>query len=302
MNNQRKHNGGYSLIEMLVVIAIMSVLMSLIFPVVTATQQNARRGACISNLNEIGAALKVYRLDEGGYPIVLYGFVNEADLPNRSAAVYGLYPLWVRRQEAFVCPNNPALGKLSERAAITLLKQNGSEWEPSNALTWDTMPVPEVGDAPWTLSDGTGDLKYPNGVRYAVGDSYDLSFLPTRPFGPGSGMWERHYSRQWLPLSDLSDPDQDPADRNHWVSGMTPKQRREVYARQLIFRQPDDETVVTICTYHRKYPRGWKPGTPYPSSSRDPVLFVDGHVENRESNITGRYDAAGWAGWQTWSQ
>lgn len=54
---------GFTLIEMLTVIAIMSVLMALLFPVFSTSREKARQDACLSNLKQIGTALTAYAQD-----------------------------------------------------------------------------------------------------------------------------------------------------------------------------------------------------------------------------------------------
>ena len=298
MTNTKRISGGFSLIELLTVIAIIAVLMGILFPVIASTRQRARRNACIANLAEIGTGLKMYRLDEGGYPPVLFRFVDEAKLPAQTAVTDGLFPNWVRRTDAFVCPNNPVLTRMPSRNATTLIIPNGATWTLSGAVTPTRLPAPEMRDGLWTVKD-PADLRFPNGVRFAMGDSYDLAYVPTKKMSEGTGQWERHYSRQWTPMCDLSDPAQDPVTQFTWDSSLTTDAaKREAYARQLVFRLPDNSTLVTICTYHRDYPAAWAPGGPLPSGSKDVVLFADGHVESRSSGDMAHYGPMGWTGWQ----
>jgi hypothetical protein len=272
--------------------------MALIFPAYNATRARARQNACIANLSEIATGLRMYRLDEGAYPQALYGFY-----PVKGAQpVYGLYPHWVRSQRAFVCPNNPALRRVSELQSIQLEVRSGNGSVRSDVLG-PVVEAWELRDGKWTMDNNDAPQLYPGGVQFAVGDSYDLSFVPTRGFPDTSrGMWERHYQLQWRPLADLTKPAQNPANQDWWEADLTEKDRLDAYSRQLIFRQPKDSTLVTICTYHREYPGDWQPGRPYNRNSRDVALFLDGHTELKQSNITGRYDNVNgqpvWNGWQ----
>jgi prepilin-type N-terminal cleavage/methylation domain-containing protein/prepilin-type processing-associated H-X9-DG protein len=60
---ERQRPGGFTLIELLVVISILSVLAALLFPVVAAAREQARRTTCLSNLRQIAAAHLLYLQD-----------------------------------------------------------------------------------------------------------------------------------------------------------------------------------------------------------------------------------------------
>lgn len=69
MNIQRRR--GFTLIEMLIVIAIIAILAALIFPSFSAAREDARQKSCSSNLREIGLAVQMYRVEEREYPMSL---------------------------------------------------------------------------------------------------------------------------------------------------------------------------------------------------------------------------------------
>lgn len=66
MNNDRPHFGaktGFTLVELLVSIAILSILMALLLPALSKARESARRASCTNNLRQIGMAFELYALE-----------------------------------------------------------------------------------------------------------------------------------------------------------------------------------------------------------------------------------------------
>jgi general secretion pathway protein G len=60
--------GGFTLIEILVVVVILGILASIIVPKIMKRPEEARRTKAIMDIKAIETALNLYRLDNGGYP------------------------------------------------------------------------------------------------------------------------------------------------------------------------------------------------------------------------------------------
>src|SRR5439155_11108828 len=54
---------GFTLVELLVVVAVLALLAGLLFPVLSQARHAARRSACVSNLRQLGAAFAMYAGD-----------------------------------------------------------------------------------------------------------------------------------------------------------------------------------------------------------------------------------------------
>ncbi len=74
MHTPRK--SGFTLVELLIVLAILSLLMALLYPVFAHARQKARQTTCASNLRQIGLAAMQYSGDNDG---LMFHTRNHAD-------------------------------------------------------------------------------------------------------------------------------------------------------------------------------------------------------------------------------
>src|SRR5947209_3262906 len=84
----RSARRGFTLVEMLVVIAIIVTLAGLVLPAVLAARSSAGSAQCQSNLRQLGLAAMQYQIQNGSYP------QYRAEYPPITNA-YGVYrPRW----------------------------------------------------------------------------------------------------------------------------------------------------------------------------------------------------------------
>ena len=67
---------AFSLVELLTVIAIITILVAIAFPVFSRAKIAAMRSSDSSNMNSLRTALELYRADQGGFPPGLIGYVT----------------------------------------------------------------------------------------------------------------------------------------------------------------------------------------------------------------------------------
>lgn len=98
---------GFTLIELLVVIAIIAILAAILFPVFAQAREKAREIACISNLRQIGMAVRMYVQDhDETMPIFqAYNTQPAADLPGHKGIETALQP-YCKSVDVFRCPDD----------------------------------------------------------------------------------------------------------------------------------------------------------------------------------------------------
>ena len=99
MNQVR--TGGFSLVEVLVVAAIVSLLVALLMPVVHATRGLALQASCTSNIRQVGNAYQIYSADNSGS---LPHEDNGDTLPPFGSGWYIVLKKYIPESRVFLCP------------------------------------------------------------------------------------------------------------------------------------------------------------------------------------------------------
>jgi prepilin-type N-terminal cleavage/methylation domain-containing protein/prepilin-type processing-associated H-X9-DG protein len=72
----------FTLVELLIVIAIIAILSSMLLPALRQAKESAQKIICISNLNNMGKALGLYTINYNGYSPPIY--VNTSNFPGEN--------------------------------------------------------------------------------------------------------------------------------------------------------------------------------------------------------------------------
>lgn len=137
----RQAFAAFTLVEVLVVVAMIGVLVGLLLPAVQAARESGRRSQCQNNMRQIGQALANHESAKKSYPpmcdmvsqvsgmgqspaissfVMLLPFLEQEDVYAQAARGTGsppvpfmprstdLAPMWTRRLSVFICPSDAA--------------------------------------------------------------------------------------------------------------------------------------------------------------------------------------------------
>ncbi|MCX8108999.1 MAG: type II secretion system GspH family protein [Verrucomicrobiae bacterium] len=182
-------DAGFTLVELLVVIAVVAILLGLVLPTLGKAKEAGRATACLSNLRQIGVALQLYVQDnENRMP-------EMRDVPVETTALTNVVPLpgihtvlsnYLGSTSVLKCPSD--FKKLFERTGSSygwnsLL--NGQDADRLRVLTIDFNPhqIPVVYDKEaFHAARGPG-----KGVNYLYADGHIRNLLVIEGTMVGSG-------------------------------------------------------------------------------------------------------------------
>lgn len=108
---------GLTLVELLIVIAIIVALAGLLFPVFMTVRERARITYCVNNLKQIGDALHMYAQDHDGFVPPYTNFLLAKDpknpyLPNcnEPTLLELAYEPYTKNKQIWYCPYDPYAG------------------------------------------------------------------------------------------------------------------------------------------------------------------------------------------------
>lgn len=254
---------GFTMVEVLTVIAIIAILAAILFPVFGAVRKNVRESQCLGNMHSISQALTMYKDNWGTYPLVLDTVITPL---NGGFPIRPLFPQYLKSEEVLRCPiniyNKSDAGQQTFAANQLTASGQAVQWR-SNGIFFPVQACQQTPNGPidWCKA-GTGQS-----ASFPLRDSYDGGLVPNRL----TSQWQQHYMRDWTAAG--------------LVQGASLALDNR---RQLKFRNPPADTVVTWCLNHADVAAN---GTV--TSGNVLVMFLDGRTQKVQGNVFGQWSAAG---------
>lgn len=258
--------GGFSLIELLTVIAIIAILAAIIFPVMSTVKDKARQSECMSNMHQIALAATLFKQDNRKYPEILSTQVCTADPDN---------PIWDGTSGATLLPFESA--KNGEGLFPEYTKSSTKVFHCATSKISNTKDVVKNTIAVGFKPDGTPITKTLYFYAYDTYTSFVTKAAPDE-INCNVGVYsaptsfEQHYVICWAKDATSVPYNVDPE------SADNPSINQADYERQLRFRNPPGDTVLTWCSNHETRNGGSYSGNVL-------IVFLDGHTENRAANV-----------------
>jgi len=175
---------GFTLVEILVVLAILAILSGLLFPVFARTRSKARQASCLSNLKQIGSAINLYSIDHDGKLPWVAALGRYQTVTNPSEALYGppyyflpdLVDRYLKNKPVWLCPE-VSWQEPIRPGQITFLQNDGSY-----SFNYKTPPrFSQVNGKPTIVISGNQLENFPDVARISM-------IWDTRHWGAGSGV------------------------------------------------------------------------------------------------------------------
>ena len=168
-----KHR-GITLVEMLVVMAVIAAIAGIIYPVTRSLVGNAREASCLNNLRSLGTALEGYLQDNNRImPTLKVGRASKSeDVPVLETV---LLP-YVQTPDAFRCPADSMQFDKSGSSYLWVFLVNGDPADKLTLFNNDSRPdrIPLITDKEAWHPNGTNflyaDYSSTSKTRFVVGN------------------------------------------------------------------------------------------------------------------------------------
>ena len=172
---------GFTLLELLVVISIISILAAMLLPGLVRAREAARRVSCANNLRQMGLSLKMYANESAGEFPPLQRYVGEAcEIKNTRVFMFdglSMYPEYLTESRVLVCPSG--LDAVQQERGGRWNRPDGPQGDRAggsvNPCLLDQLSyfyANWIFKTEWITEEGTGDVSQPflDGLRSVLED------------------------------------------------------------------------------------------------------------------------------------
>lgn len=215
----RRRVGAFTLIEVLVVVAIIALLVAILMPSLARAREQARRVVCMSNLHQMGLGLTNYSADskstlpmtgsfrwslmEGAY---YTGGASGAPADDWVMVNHGaLYPKYIGNQaELFFCPSNKDFSKENPTNGLKVLQRrykNRKKTDPGYENSHN-FPISPLGAYGYAVPIGIGRRPRDAGIKAfplaEIQSHFGVAYNPADP---------NTMTNYWRYVTDPAEPD-----------------------------------------------------------------------------------------------
>ena len=266
---------AFTLVELMVVLAIIALLSALIFGAISSLREGNKRGSCQSNLNQIYAAARLYAQDnDGQFPYMNPSINSNTGTPQGGLGLWTLY----------------VYGPL----ATDPIQANKGCSSPSGTNGTDNLPPlrnnPQPNSPDATLASYLKSTRvfhcpsdnFQQNVSYSVGTSTCASATVLSSqlqfFDATDGT--QRLNPFYLSYQGFDDLTSAPLYSSFRKSKAKRQMRYFETSTAVAERRPPDQTIVTWCRFHRSLKADGTTKDSDFSRTFDNVLFLDGSVQS----------------------
>lgn len=226
---------AFTLVELLVTIAVIALLAALLMPMLTAAKSNAKAGACLNNLSQLAVGWRMYADDNQGALVanlpqaanasnwVLGEFSSPTQATNQAGIQQGLLYSEVLNTGVYRCPADNGSNGLPRVLSYAMNSWMGSRTMGQNAGTGKSADyrtfvreaeIAAIGAASrlWVLSDEDDGTLKDGWFRVTMDDSQPFVNFPGTRHHRGCGLDFADGHAQILPMHTAPEKQINPTD------------------------------------------------------------------------------------------